>query len=69
MALSREVIVGNEFLNTYARCFADTVTILPTAIDMERYTAKADYTCSEGRFVIGWIGAPVTAYASEQLQG
>ncbi len=61
MALSREVIVGNDYLSGYARRFTDAVTILPTVVDMDRYTAKADYVCAESRFVIGWIGTPVTA--------
>ncbi len=61
MALSREVIVGNDYLSVYARRFTDAVTILPTVVDMDRYTAKADYVCAESRFVIGWIGTPVTA--------
>lgn len=61
MALSREVIVGNEYLSAYARRFTGAVTVLPTVVDTDRYTGKADYACSASRFVIGWIGTPVTA--------
>lgn len=52
------VIAGNTFLRDETRKYTDQVTIIPTAIDIKRYTRK-DYKKS-GKVTIGWIGSSST---------
>lgn len=54
------VIAGNEYLAAYARKVNGNVRIIPTVVDMDRYTrikkvGRKDY------FTIGWIGSPSTS--------
>jgi len=47
------VIAGNEFLADYARQFAGTVTVVPSAVELARYRRGAGTT-------VGWIGSRST---------
>lgn len=59
MQQARTVIAGNSYLAEYARKWqAARVEILPTVIDLERYSA--DTTPNNERLTIGWIGTPAT---------
>jgi glycosyltransferase involved in cell wall biosynthesis len=49
------VIAGNTFLRDQAARFTERVTVIPTAIDRERYSAK-DYRKRKKKTTIGWIG-------------
>lgn len=49
------VIAGNNFLREQAARFTERVTVIPTAIDRERYSAK-DYREKKDKVTIGWIG-------------
>jgi glycosyltransferase involved in cell wall biosynthesis len=49
------VIAGNNFLKDQAEKFTDRVTVIPTAIDRDRYDAK-DYQGEKDTVTIGWIG-------------
>jgi glycosyltransferase involved in cell wall biosynthesis len=49
------VTAGNNFLKDQAAKFTDRVTVIPSAIDRERYSAK-DYQEKKARVTIGWIG-------------
>ncbi len=49
------VIAGNTFLKDQAARFTDRVTVIPTAIDRERYRLKA-YNEEKEQVTIGWIG-------------
>lgn len=56
-----EVIVGNEFLRSYAARYTSRVNVIPTVIDLEKYAPKDDYERSNaGHVVIGWVGTPAT---------
>lgn len=58
-------IVGNDYLADYARSYkTDYVYILPTAIDLERYSWPIIESLEENRenLVYGWIGQQSTAY-------
>jgi glycosyltransferase involved in cell wall biosynthesis len=60
MRRSRLVVAGNRYLGAYAsRAGAPRVEILPTVVDLDRYTMAQpkDGAC----FTIGWIGSPHTA--------
>jgi glycosyltransferase involved in cell wall biosynthesis len=51
------VIAGNDFLADYMSPHADRVEIIPTAVDIERFSPKER---SGGGFVVGWTGSATT---------
>lgn len=56
------VTVGNAYLAGYAlRAGARRVEIIPTVIDLERYTQPLTAPHPNPTFTIGWIGSPATA--------
>lgn len=60
------VTVGNEYLADYARRWNDRVEVVPTTIDLSRYTL-AD-TATNDRPVIGWTGTHSTYQHLDGLQ-
>lgn len=69
LRLSDEVSVGNEFLAGYARRFNDRVTVIPTAVDTNKFTPRHERLPATGRkLVIGWIGSPTTFQYLETLK-
>ena len=61
LRLSRRVVVGNEFLASYARRHNGSVTVIPTAVDTERFVPRAAAIAAAQRpLVVGWIGSPTT---------
>ncbi|MGD0015989.1 MAG: glycosyltransferase family 4 protein [Verrucomicrobiia bacterium] len=56
------VIAGNEFLAEYARRFNRNVTVIPSAIDLDRYPSQLKLASmnARGQPVIGWIGSSTT---------
>ena len=69
LKVSDEVSVGNEFLASYARQFNDHVTVIPTAVDTNRFVPRPDPPRAEGRkLVVGWIGSPTTFQYLESLK-
>lgn len=62
MGIASEVIVGNEFLRSYAAKYTQCISVIPTVIDLTTYNEKEDYEIPSPRpIVIGWVGTPVTA--------
>jgi glycosyltransferase involved in cell wall biosynthesis len=58
--MSNEVVVGNEFLASFARQYHDRVAVIPTAVDTDRFVPGPPRT-GEGRdLTVGWIGSPTT---------
>lgn len=56
------VIAGNDYLADYARrAGAARVEIIPTVIDLEKYSPAFVTHRSSAPFTIGWIGSPSTA--------
>jgi glycosyltransferase involved in cell wall biosynthesis len=49
------VIAGNNFLKDQATRYTDRVTMIPTAIDQDKYSVK-DYRAKKDTVTIGWIG-------------
>jgi glycosyltransferase involved in cell wall biosynthesis len=49
------VIAGNNFLKDRTARYTDRVTMIPTAIDQDKYSAK-DYRAKKDTVTIGWIG-------------
>jgi glycosyltransferase involved in cell wall biosynthesis len=69
LRLSQQVSVGNEFLAAYAREFNHYVTVIPTAVDTNKFVPRADSPASDGRrLVVGWIGSPTTFQYLETLK-
>lgn len=60
MAQSEAVVVGNLHLESFARRHSRNVHVIPTVVDVARYTAKQDYSAVESVRLV-WIGTPVTA--------
>ncbi len=58
---SRRVVVGNDFLAEYARQFNSAVTVIPTAVDTQRFKPRAVTPPeSDRKLIVGWIGSPTT---------
>jgi glycosyltransferase involved in cell wall biosynthesis len=67
---STRVVVGNDFLAGYARRFNDAVTVIPTAVDTNRFTPRPPQPSDPARrLVVGWIGSPTTFPYLEALAG
>ena len=70
MRRARTVIVGSNYLSRYARQYNRRVSVIPTVVDLTRYSPRQDYECRDERgLVIGWIGTPVTARYLSTLAG
>lgn len=54
-ARSTHVMAGNEHLAAFARKFNDSVTIIPTTIDTNKYRIERHE--KKGRLTIGWSGS------------
>jgi len=53
------IIAGNEFLRSEALRYNENVAVIPTAIDLSKYSLKKDYH-PEGPVTIGWLGSSST---------
>jgi glycosyltransferase involved in cell wall biosynthesis len=62
------IMCGNDYLLTYAEeAGAKEAQLLPTVVDMERYTINHIQKRSDAPVIIGWIGSPTTLPYLEQL--
>lgn len=67
---STRVIVGNDYLAAYARRYSDQVTVIPTAVDTDRFAPRLEAPGQPGReLVVGWIGSPTTFPYLQDLAG
>ncbi len=53
------VIAGNQFLKSEVLPHNSKVMVIPTSINLSRYTFK-EYFCREGSLTIGWLGSSST---------
>jgi glycosyltransferase involved in cell wall biosynthesis len=67
---SAHVVVGNEYLASYARRFSDAVTVIPTCVDTTKFVpaSPGDGPKATRDPVIGWIGSPTTAFYVRRLE-
>lgn len=65
--LASAVTVGNEFLADYARQRSDSVFVLPTSIDLDRYPVQPE-SPEDDPFVITWSGSVHTLYNFEEAR-
>ena len=69
LKISDQVTVGNEFLASYARQYNSHVTVIPTAVDTNRFRPRDDAPDARGRrLVVGWIGSPTTFQYLESIK-
>ena len=62
MRSAKLVIAGNAYLADYAEnSGARHVEIVPTVVDLNRYSTPAKVKVTSSVFTIGWIGSPSTA--------
>lgn len=61
------VIAGNTFLRDQTRRYTNQVTVIPTAIDIKRYTPK-NYKKSK-KVTMGWIGSSSTLPYLDYIKG
>lgn len=54
--MSSHVVVGNSYLEGYARRYNPQVTIIPSSVDTERYRPGRKQQ-SNDRVVVGWMGS------------
>lgn len=66
--LAAHVMAGNDYLADYARQVNDRVTIVPTTIDTQKYTAQFPRPLQDPP-VIGWTGSYSTAQHLRTLNG
>jgi glycosyltransferase involved in cell wall biosynthesis len=57
--ISTHVVVGNEYLASYARQHNPSVSVIPTTIDTDAYEPRNEYRDSNP-VVIGWSGSGTT---------
>jgi glycosyltransferase involved in cell wall biosynthesis len=70
VAISRHVVVGNDFLGDFARQHNPAVTTLPSVVDTTYFVPRPAGSRREGsRLVVGWIGSPTTYPYLESLAG
>jgi glycosyltransferase involved in cell wall biosynthesis len=60
MAAAEAVVVGNRYLAEFASRHNSNVHIIPTTIDVARYTPNQNHDVGEGVRLV-WIGTPFTA--------
>jgi len=69
MARARLVIAGNEYLASRARAAgAGWVEIVPTVVDLDRYTVERPSVSSDKNIRIVWIGSPTTVMYLQMLK-
>ncbi|MBI4846722.1 MAG: glycosyltransferase family 4 protein [Candidatus Omnitrophica bacterium] len=65
--ISRLVIVGNNYLKTYALRFNSNVQLIPTSIDTNRWFIDKKEQLAKTKVVIGWIGSEHTLFYLDAL--
>ncbi len=53
------VIAGNQFLKSKVLPYNPNVAVIPTSVDLSRYSAKKHYR-QEGPIIVGWLGSSST---------
>src|SRR5262249_44087868 len=54
--MSAQVVVGNRYLQDYARLHNDRVTVIPSSVDTESFRTQVNGV-RKARIVIGWSGS------------
>ncbi len=67
MGNASAVTVGSSYLAQYARNYQDSVTVVPTSIDLAHYPKEPPRREAGAPFTIGWTGSPSTASYLESV--
>ena len=68
MSNARLVVAGNQYIADKAtKAGAKRVAIIPTVIDLDRYSRK-DYITNSKSFNVGWIGSPTSSVYLKSIQ-
>ncbi len=62
------IIAGNTFLGDQARRYANKVTVIPTVIEIKKYTPK-NYHKKNTKVTVGWIGSSSTLPYLANIKG
>jgi len=57
---STRVVAGNDYLAAFARAHNPAVTVIPTAVDTNRFVPRAAPPPPDRQPVVGWIGSQTT---------
>jgi glycosyltransferase involved in cell wall biosynthesis len=68
MARAASVVVGSEYLYTYAIRHNRHVDLIPTVIDLQKYPVRQAAESLHGPFLIGWIGSQSTAIYLKMIE-
>ncbi len=66
--MSKYVIAGNEYLKSYALEFNRQVSVIPTAIDTNKFCLKSKRFHRPDKITIGWIGTMHTLFYLENIK-
>lgn len=61
------VITGNNFLKSEVLPYNSHVEVIPTSIDLARYSSKRRYSHRKSPIIIGWLGSSSTLKYLESL--
>ncbi len=67
--LSKYVLAGNSYLEGFALEFNRCVSVIPTPIDIEKYSIANKVKKINSNIVIGWIGSITTIDFIDELRG
>lgn len=69
VAAAAHVVAGSAYLAEYARGVNESVTLLPTVVDLDNYPPPASPAqCHGDRFTVGWIGSPTTGPQLREIE-
>lgn len=63
------IVAGSHFIYDYARALTPNVTLVPSAVSVERYTPAASATSEPDTVHIGWLGSRSTVRYLSHLVG
>lgn len=66
--LSAQIITGNDYLKKYAMQFNRQVEVIPTSVDMQKWSDKNKCFKDNKKIVIGWIGTRHNIFYLETLK-
>lgn len=66
LRISKQVIAGNAYLQEHALQYNPNVIVIPTSVDLSRYSMKEHRQKKDS--VIGWIGSPATVVYVESIK-
>lgn len=60
IAMSRHVIVCNNYMKVFLAPYNKNITVIPTSVDIDRFRPKDYKVLNKDRIIVGWIGSYTT---------